>query len=128
MGSARLRPPPPLLRVGLSLREPPDPRKGFLMSSSNTTHPDAALSLVLAMVASSTAPLALLDGALNVIVLSNSFGRTFQIDATGAIGQPIFALGGGEWDLPQLRSLLETTASGAAEIEAYEMDLKSDGA
>ena len=35
--------------------------------------------------------------------------------------------GAGEWDVPQLRSLLNATLSGAAEVDAYEMDLKRDG-
>jgi hypothetical protein len=30
-------------------------------------------------------------------------------------------------DVPQLRSLLKATLSGAADIEAYEMDLKRAG-
>jgi two-component sensor histidine kinase len=90
-------------------------------------HPDAALSLALAMVASSAAPLVLLDGDLKVVGLSDSFHRAFGIDATDAIGQSFFALGAGEWDAPQLRSLLNVTASGAAEIDAYEMDFNAQG-
>jgi two-component system, sensor histidine kinase PdtaS len=97
------------------------------MPSHTPLHPDAALSLALAMVASSTAPLVLLDGDLNVIGVSDSFGRAFQIDPAAAPGRPIFSLGSGEWDIPQLRSLLEATVAGAAEIEAYEIDLKVDG-
>jgi two-component sensor histidine kinase len=38
----------------------------------------------------------------------------------------LFKLGTGEWDVPQLRSLLAATLSGHARIEAYEMDLKGD--
>jgi hypothetical protein len=36
-------------------------------------------------------------------------------------------LGGGEWNVPQLLSLLSATATGAAEIHAYEMDLAQPG-
>jgi two-component system, sensor histidine kinase PdtaS len=90
-------------------------------------HPDAAMSLALAMVASSTAPLALLDGDLKVVGLSESFCRAFGIEADDAIGQPLFELGAGEWGAPQLRSLLNVTASGAAEIDAYEMDFTVQG-
>ena len=87
-------------------------------------HPDAALSLALAMVASSAAPVVLLDGDLNVVALSASFRRAFEVDGDAA-GRSFFALGDGEWDASQLHSLLNVTASGAAEIDAYEMDFKT---
>ena len=87
--------------------------------------PAAALSLSLALVASSTAPLALIDGDLNVIALSDSFCTAFRIQPDSAAGRPFFALGHGEWASPQLRALLAATASGAAEIDAYEMDFNS---
>jgi len=85
------------------------------------------LGLTLAVVASSTAPLLLLDGDLNIVAASSSFFSAFQVDPKGAVGRPIFALGSGEWDVRQLRSLLQATASGAVEVEAYEMDLATPG-
>jgi len=85
-------------------------------------------SLALALVASSDAPILLLDGALNVVAASASFSRAFQIDPVTLAGISLFAIGAGEWDVPQLRSLLKATLSGAAEIETYEMDLKRPGA
>jgi two-component sensor histidine kinase len=93
------------------------------MTVPPTTHPDVALNLALAMVASSHAPLLLLDGALEVIAASASFCRAFAIDSDQSAGRPVFALGQGEWDSPRLRSLLTATLSGQARIEAYEMDL-----
>jgi two-component sensor histidine kinase len=81
----------------------------------------------LAVVAFSTSPLVLLDGDLNVIAASLSFGRAFGIDAASAPGRFLLDLGDGEWNVPQLRSLLKATASGDAAIEEYEMDLKRAG-
>ena len=80
-------------------------------------------SLALALVASSDAPILLLDGDLTVIAASDSFARAFQVNPTQIAGVSLFALGSGEWDVPQLRSLLKATLSGAADIAAYEMDL-----
>ena len=77
------------------------------------------------MVGSSTAPLVLLDGDLKVIAASASFFATFQINPAGAVGEHFFNLGEGEWNLPRLRSLLTTTLSGAADVDAYELELKS---
>jgi len=89
--------------------------------------PDVANTLALAMVASSEAPLLLLDGHLVVIAASVSFCRSFQIDPATASGLPVFELGAGEWDVRQLRSLLSAVASGAADVPAYEMGLPSPG-
>jgi two-component sensor histidine kinase len=83
-------------------------------------------ALALALVASSDAPILLLDGELTVIAASDSFSRAFHIDPATAAGRSLFALGGGEWNVPQLHSLLSATLSGAA-VDAYEMDLKRPG-
>ena len=79
------------------------------------------------MVLSSTAPLVLLDGDVRVVAASASFCQHFEIDHSDAAGQSLFKLGQGEWDVPQLRSLFKATASGDAEIEAYEMELHRPG-
>ncbi|MFA4892098.1 sensor histidine kinase [Brevundimonas sp.] len=78
------------------------------------------------MVGSSAAPLILLDGEMTVVAASDSFFRTFDINPAGAVGEPLFSLGDGEWNLPRLRSLLAATLTGAADVEAYEMDLKCE--
>jgi len=87
----------------------------------------AALSLVLAVIASSSEPLVLLDGGLVVIAASTSFCRAFEIDPAKAVGGQVFDVGHGEWNVPQLRALLEATASGAAEVHAYEFTLSRAG-
>ena len=94
------------------------------MAAPTPLHPDSSLNLALAVIGSSTAPLVLLDGDLNVVAASASFFKAFQIDPTGAVGEPFLGLGDGEWQLPRLRSLLTATLSGAAAVEAYEIELK----
>jgi hypothetical protein len=84
----------------------------------------AADSLALAVVTSSDAPILLLDGDLKIVVASASFCRACQIDPESVSGRLLFDAGAGEWDVPQLRSLLRATLAGVADIEAYEMDLK----
>lgn len=96
------------------------------MTASTPIYPDVPLSLAMAVIDSSTAPLVLLDGDLNVIVASTSFFTTFDIKPAEATGESLFRLGGGDWNLPRLRSLLTATLSGAADVEAYEMDLGSE--
>jgi two-component sensor histidine kinase len=97
------------------------------MTIAASPPPNGVMSLGLAIVASSSAPLLLLDGTLMVIAGSASFCREFQIDPALVPNRPLAALGHGEWNVRQLSSLLEATASGSAAIHAYEMDLKREG-
>lgn len=93
------------------------------MPASPPIHPDAGLALALAVVASSTAPLLLLDGDFKVVAASTSFFRAFGLEPDEAVGKPLFDLGSGEWNVRQLRVLLKATAAGNAQVDAYEMDL-----
>lgn len=97
------------------------------MSTHENSHFELESSLALAVIDTSMAPLLLLDGELSVIAASKSFCRVFQIDPAAVRGCALRELGSGEWDIPQLASLLKATASGYAEIEGYEMDLRRDG-
>lgn len=99
-----------------------------MITLTATEKEDAALSLTVAVVASSNGPLLLLDEQLNVLVASGSFCRAFAIDPVTVVGAPVFDLGHGEWRVPQLRSLLMATAAGDPPIEAYEFDLARAGA
>ncbi len=96
------------------------------MADDNPIIPIVSDSLALALVHSSDAPILLLDGELNVVAASASFSRAFKIDRSATAGRALYALGAGEWDVPQLRSLLKATLSGA-DVGAYEMDLKRQG-
>jgi two-component sensor histidine kinase len=87
---------------------------------------EAANSLALAVVAASDTPLLLLDDNLSLIAASASFCRAFRVDPASVPGRKLAALGAGEWEVPQLNSLLTATAGGNAEVEAYEMDVKLD--
>ena len=89
--------------------------------------PERASSLGLALVVSSNTPLLLLNEQLVVQAASGSFCSAFALDCATVVGTSLFALGNGEWDVPQLRSLLKATASGMAAIDAYEFDLKRKG-
>ena len=98
------------------------------MAARQPPHADPALALALAVVESSTAPLILLDGDLMVVAASDSFCQSFHIDPATTEGLEVFHLGKGEWNVKRLRSLLTATLSGAAAVEAYEMDLTVAGA
>jgi two-component system, sensor histidine kinase PdtaS len=88
---------------------------------------EAVNSLAMALVESSRAPLLLLDDDIVVIGASSSFCSAFNLDPGTVEGRRLADLGAGEWDVPQLNSLLRATIAGAAEIDAYEMDLVRPG-
>ena len=84
-------------------------------------------SLAMALVESSKAPLLLLDDSVVVIGASTSFCNTFNLDPATIANRRLADVGAGEWNVPQLNSLLLATISGAAEIDGYEMDLIRKG-
>jgi len=97
------------------------------MAPHPSSHSDVTLDLALAVIDSSTAPLVLLNGDLTLIAASKSFCRAFQIGPMDVPDRALAKLGAGEWNVPQLISLLKATASGFAEVEGYEIDLKRAG-
>src|ERR1700679_3142107 len=95
------------------------------MTSATSLHVEAASTL--AVIAASNEPLLFLKADLEVIAASASFCRAFQIDPVSIPGRKLSELGGGEWNMPKLSSLLNATASGSVKIEAYEIDLVRKG-
>jgi two-component sensor histidine kinase len=95
------------------------------MADDISTVPVLSDTLALALVAVSDAPVLLLGADLTVIAASESFSLVFQIDPASTNGRSLFSLGTGEWDVPQLRSLLKVTLSG--DVGPYEMDLRRPG-
>jgi len=75
------------------------------------------------VIAASSAPLLFLDDDFKVIAASSSFCSAFSIDPAAVLGRQLSGLGSGEWNVPQLNALLKATATGYAQVEAYEMDL-----
>ena len=88
---------------------------------------ETVTSLAMALIKSSKAPLLLLDDDVTVIGASTSFCNTFNLDPATIANRKLADLGAGEWNVPQLNSLLVGTIAGAAEIDAYEMDLVREG-
>lgn len=94
------------------------------MSAEKPSPEDVALSLTLAIVTSSPAPLLLLDGQLTIIAASTSFCSVFGANPAQLAGQPLYALDGGKWNNPELRSLLTATLSGEGAPDASAIELQ----
>ena len=52
-------------------------------------------------------PLLVLDQDCCILNASRSFFETFKVNRDETIGQSLFKLGNGQWDIPALRTLLE---------------------
>lgn len=52
-------------------------------------------------------PLLVLDPSLEVVSANEAFHRTYQLADDAAIGHRIYDVGGGQWNLPELRRMLE---------------------
>lgn len=51
-------------------------------------------------------PLVVLDQGLRVVTANPAFLNTFHTDRDQTMGSPLFSLGNGQWDIPELRQLL----------------------
>jgi chemotaxis protein methyltransferase CheR len=66
--------------------------------------------------------LLVLDPDLTVRFTNRSFCDTFAVAPEDAVGRKLYELGNGQWDIPELRTALETIVSGGKSIEAFEVD------
>ena len=66
--------------------------------------------------------LLVLDFDLTVRFANRSFCDTFAVAPEDTVGRKLYELGNGQWDIPELRSLIETILPERATIEAFELD------
>jgi PAS domain S-box-containing protein len=66
--------------------------------------------------------LLVLDSDLTIRFANRSFCDTFSVTPKDAIGRKLYELGNGQWDIPELRTVLETIISGGKSIDAFEVD------
>jgi two-component sensor histidine kinase len=64
-------------------------------------------------------PLLVLDQGMSVLTGNNAFFQTFQIDRDDTIGESLFGLGNGQWDIPELRQLLTNVVPKSQRISGY---------
>jgi len=67
-------------------------------------------------------PLLVLDKDLRVVAASRSFYVTFKMSRRAVQGRLVYKLGKGQWNIPQLRLLLEKILPQHAVMEAYEVE------
>lgn len=67
-------------------------------------------------------PLLVLDADLRVNTANQAFGETFQVSVPETEQVLLFELGNGQWDIPQLRSLLEEILTSSRQVQNFEVD------
>jgi two-component system CheB/CheR fusion protein len=67
-------------------------------------------------------PLIVLDADLRVVSANQSFYKTFRVAPGETEGDLLYALGNAQWDIPDLRRLLEEILPKNAEFDGFEME------
>src|ERR1044072_8751716 len=66
-------------------------------------------------------PLLILDATLRVRSANRAFYQTFHVSAEETEGQLIYELGNGQWDIPDLRTLLEDIVPTSSVFDDFEL-------
>jgi PAS domain S-box-containing protein len=82
---------------------------------------DAGHALAQAIVDTIRDPLLVLDQHLRVVAANRAFHQTFRMNRQDIQGRPVYGLGNGQWDIPELRLLLEDVAPLHKVMEGYEV-------
>ena len=67
-------------------------------------------------------PLLVLDRELTVLSASRSFYEVFGVGRDETLGRHLYDLGDAQWDIPDLRHLLEAVIPRSAAVEGYEVE------
>jgi two-component system CheB/CheR fusion protein len=71
-------------------------------------------------------PLVVLDAELRVVSVNNAFCTTFNVSRKGAEGKLIYDLGGRQWDIPELRRLLDAVLHENAVFRDFKVLYKTE--
>src|SRR5271156_7199404 len=67
-------------------------------------------------------PLLILDATLRVRSANRAFYQTFQVTAVETVDRLIYELGNGQWDIPDLRRLLEDIVPKSSVFNDFELE------
>ncbi|CAN7643949.1 PAS domain-containing protein [Rhizobium sp. LjRoot98] len=68
-----------------------------------------------------TQPVVVLDKNFNVTTANNAFVTMFEVNRDDVIGQSLFELGNGQWDVPELKHLIHAVIPKAAAVIGFEV-------
>jgi two-component sensor histidine kinase len=104
-------------------REQHAPASLWVLANSHSIKDlDDASALAQAIVDTIRDPLLVLDQNLCAVTANRAFYQTYRTNRENIYRRPIDGLGDGQWDIPELRLLLENVASRHAVMETYEVE------
>jgi two-component sensor histidine kinase len=92
------------------------------MNTGPSAGMDDGRALAQAIVDTLPEPLLILDDELRVVVASRSYYLAFKVSRQDVQGRPVYALGDGQWNSPELMALLKEVLARHTAIEAYEVE------
>ena len=95
--------------------------------AAHSQQPADALAYLESIVDTVREPLIVLDKQLRVKTANQSFYRTFQVTPAETETCCIYDLGNGQWNIPQLRTLLEEILSQNKSFESFDVDHEFPG-
>ena len=93
----------------------------LLMEDVTEQRQQAARILAESIVATVREPLVVLDADLRILFANRSFYQTFRVNSESTDGRLIFEIGSRQWDVPELRRLLEEILPQSNEFQDYEV-------
>lgn len=72
-------------------------------------------------------PLLVLDGDFRIVGGNTAFFDTFRLDREDAMARSLFEIGNGQWDIPELRQLLDGIIAKSRAIVGYELSTTVPG-
>jgi PAS domain S-box-containing protein len=67
-------------------------------------------------------PILVLDRGLSVLTANNAFIKAFGVERDDVVDTGFFDLGNGQWDIPELRALIEGVLPKAAAVVGFEVE------
>jgi two-component sensor histidine kinase/PAS domain-containing protein len=83
--------------------------------------------LAAGIVATISQPLLVLDGALRIELANPAFLEQFQVLPEETIGRRLYDLGNGQWNIQELRRLLEEVLSQQGQVRNYRVEHRFEG-
>jgi two-component sensor histidine kinase len=98
-----------------------------LLEGHPITDAEEGCVLAQAIVDAIREPLLILDAELRVVTVNRSFRLMFGVNCLDVQGRQVCALGDGQWNIPELRLLLEHVVQHHTVMEGYEVEQNFPG-
>ena len=85
----------------------------------------AARELAESIIRTVREPMLVLDATFKILSVSRSFSRIFTAATADVIGKNLFSIQNRQWDVPQLRRLIESVLPDQTTVEAFELTLNA---